>query len=370
MREDFRRFIRHRQPGRFLFLLPAVLAIPVGVYSPFGIWPWYFLPIYFGLPLVWAAFFKYAFRFARPFAVAGAAVCLVVWVSAATHRPELMFQPGSLVKTGVLLREDNTPVIDTLLAHGVNHVICDQGADFAPGTNGRDWIGERLTFESGLRINAIHPLTRRHPHLFAETKSADRVAYLFNRAYLFWDVTAADRPGYQPVTIDSLSRLFGPDYLGYERIELDNDVLFIPPPDHPSNSKGTWRVTGNRGGFFGRLHDHSISARADGPTYWSSGEPQAPGDFIQIDVGKIIPMRGVVMYHGTKTLDRPHAAKVFVSGDNEQWWEMGRLSYDPAARVTFWRHTDLFHARTIRIELTQPATPPESWWTVYEFWVV
>lgn len=365
LREDCQRFLRGHPPGRLLFILPAVLAVPVGVFSPFGIWPWYFLPLYVGLPLVWASFLKFSLRHARPIGLAAIPVCLTVWATGSLNRPDLMFQPGSLVQTGVILREDNGPVIDTLLKRGVDHVICDQGADFAPG---RDWIGERLTFESGLRITAINPLTRRHPHLFADTKTADRVAYLFRRSFLFWDLGHVNDLGYQAVTFDALARLFGPEYLNYTRVDLDNDVLFIPSPDHPSNGKGLWRVNTSREPWFlDRLHDHSISSRVYGPTYWSSGPPnQRPGDFIEIDIGRITPIRGIVMYHGVKTPDRPRSAEIHVSQDREQWWSMGRTEWDASASVTYWRHTETFFQRYVRIELTEPA---DAQWTIYELWI-
>ncbi|MFH1738175.1 MAG: discoidin domain-containing protein [bacterium] len=372
LRDDFREFIRGEPPGRFLFVLPALLSIPIGVLSPFGIWPWYFLPIYIGLPLVWASFLKFTFRYAYPVGLAAIAICLIVWIAGSATRSELMFQPSSLVKTGVTLRQDNTPIIQALLDHGVSHVICDQGADFATQSTGRDWMGERLTFESGLRINAIHPLTRRHPHLFADTVAADRVAYLFRNSYQFMDFNHLRDPGYQPVTFESLSGLFGPHFLNYTRLDLDNEVLFIPEPDHPSNGKGGWKVTSNREqNLVQRLHDHSISSRAYGPTYWTSGAPQTPGDYIEIDTGRIMPMQGIVMYHGVKTLDRPRSAMVLVSQDKETWWEMGPTGWEPLVSATYWKDVKKSYVRYIRVELRESPEPSgDYWWTIYELWII
>ena len=369
LREDFKKLIYERNPGRFLFVMPAFFAIPIGVWSPFGIWPWYFLPVYIALPLVWAAFFKFTFRFAKPVGLAGILICLFVWSSGSSARPELLFQPASLVRTGVILREDNQPIIKTLEKHGIDHVICDQGEDFGPQDIGRDWMGERLTFDSNLNITGIHPLSRRHPHLFADTATADRVAYIFRRSYRFFDFTHMHDEGYQPVTFDRLSQLFGVDYLNYSRVDLDNDVIFFPETDHPSNNKGLWKVTSNckKGWFTNRMHDNSISSRAYGPTYWSTGETQKPGQFFEIDIGRVIQIQGIVMYHGVKTLDHPKNAKIFVSQDREQWWEMGKTEWDQSNAITSWRHTDLFHARYVRVELTEPTN---SWWTVYEVWVI
>ncbi|HOE11246.1 MAG TPA: hypothetical protein PLQ35_01690 [bacterium] len=369
LREDWRALVRDRIPGRFLLILPSALAAPIGVLSPFGIWPWYFLPVYFGLPVVWGAAFYYLSRYCRPAAIAAVCVCLAVWAAGSTTRSELLFQPASLVKTGVTLRTDNKPLIDALQSAGISHAICDQGADFATQSTGRDWMGERLTFESGMRINAIDSLTRRHPHLVADTATANRVAYIFRRTYEFMDFNHLKDPGYQPVTFERLAALFGPHYLIYDRVDSENDVLFLPPIGHPSNGKGLWKVTTNReADFISRLHDHSISSRAYGPTYWTSGVPQTPGDFILIDTGRIMPMRGIVMYHGVKTLDRPYGAMVSVSQDGAQWWQMGPVGWDPGPSVSYWRHVEEFKARYIRVELTE--SHPEFWWTIYELWLI
>ena len=369
LREDLRNLLRHRIPGRFLFILPAVLAVPIGVLSPFGIWPWYFLPIYFGLPVLWGAVFHYLFQYSRPAAVAAACVCLAVWAAGSTTRSELLFQPASLVKTGVTLRVDNKPLIDTLQSAGISHAICDQGADFATQSTGRDWMGERLTFESGMTINAIDSLTRRHPHLVADTATADRVAYIFRSTYEFMDFNHLKDPGYQPVTFDRLAALFGPHYLHYERVDSENDVIFLPPRNHPSNGKGLWKVTTNREEeFISRLHDHSVSSRAYGPTYWTTGNPQTVGDFIQIDLGRIMPFQGIVMYHGVKTLDRPYGAMVSVSGDGTEWWQMGPTGWDPGPSVSYWKNDKEFNARYIRVQLTE--SHPEFWWTIYDLWLI
>jgi hypothetical protein len=46
---------------------------------------------------------------------------------------------------------------------------------------------------------------------------------------------------------------------------------------------------------------------------------------------------------------------------------MGRTAWDASASVTSWRHTEAFHARYIRIELTEPT---DTWWTIYELWII
>jgi type 1 glutamine amidotransferase len=119
-----------------------------------------------------------------------------------------------------------------------------------------------------------------------------------------------------------------------------------------------WIVSAAPGGDAGYAID------GDRATRWTTGVPQAEGQFFQIDLGAAQTFAGIVLDSGNHIFenDHPRGYEVWVSSDGEVW--SGPVAkgagMSPITDVTFTAQT----ARFIRI--TQVGSDPGYWWSIHE----
>lgn len=371
---DAKRFVRGEEATvPFLFALLACVSILVGVSGPFGIWPWYFLAVYPLVPFVLYEGIRFVGRRA-PVAVPLLVFC-VFFVNAhgTLTVAESMHHPTSLIKDGLLPAGDHRALLHELAARDIHAVICDQGMDIAKD-GGRDWLGERLTFESRGDANGIDVFSRRHSHLAARLHDTPRVAYLFHKDFIWWDASTVSHGEAMPLpmTFARLCRLFGPEFADYERIDVDPYVLFTPRVGSLAELKPFVVPRVSPGFFPERILDGEIGSRALGPSYWASGrgageDGQQVGDWVQFDLRERRPVKGLVLYHGIKASDRSGAARVEVSQDGENWFAAGPLEWFADPNASRWRAQQPVEVRYIRAILEENRP---NWWTIYEAWIL
>ncbi|WP_282945073.1 discoidin domain-containing protein [Cellulomonas endometrii] len=104
-----------------------------------------------------------------------------------------------------------------------------------------------------------------------------------------------------------------------------------------------------------------VAARAtdgDPATRWSSGRPQRPGDRLDVDLGRAVAVRAVVLDAGGG--DWPRGYAVEVSSDGSTWSEAVVRSGAGAVAAA---SLDGAPVRHLRVRLTEDAAP---WWSVAE----
>ena len=142
-----------------------------------------------------------------------------------------------------------------------------------------------------------------------------------------------------------------------------------PIPDAPAAPRSCdpagWSVTASTS------HPDDPPAHAiDGvpATRWSTGAPQSPGQWFQVDLGEVVTVDGLVIEHrfgSDGVTDYPRALDVLASNDGVQFGEplaSVTQSTDPGAPMTvsFEAHA----TRYLRLQLTQGAAEP--WWSIHE----
>ena len=98
----------------------------------------------------------------------------------------------------------------------------------------------------------------------------------------------------------------------------------------------------------------------DPGTRWSTGRPQRPGDALEIDLGRTVPVRGVVLDAGAGSAgDWPRGYEVLASPDGASWRPAAaaRAGAGQVAAAAL----DGAEVRYLRIRLTADADP---WWSV------
>jgi hypothetical protein len=102
----------------------------------------------------------------------------------------------------------------------------------------------------------------------------------------------------------------------------------------------------------------------DGATRWTTGAPQAEGQFFQIDLGGAQTFAGILLDSGNQSFenDYPRGYEVYVSSDGEAWSGLVAKGEGkgPVTDVTFSAQT----ARYIRI--VQTGSNPAYWWSIHE----
>jgi glucosylceramidase len=124
-----------------------------------------------------------------------------------------------------------------------------------------------------------------------------------------------------------------------------------------------WTATANPSGPTNSCCTGDVAANAadgDASTRYSTGEGQAPGQYLQVDFGKQIPARQVVFDTGVSTTDYPRGYAVQVSTDGTTW----------TTAVSDGQGTGQFttvnlNGRPIQdVRITLTATDANDWWSV------
>ena len=368
-----REFWRKGAPSAvFIFGLLAMASTFIGVRAQFGIWPWYFIAVY---PFLVLILYEGVRCFSCVMPMAGPVLwLLIVGVNAygSLQAAPVMHQPTSLLKQGVPLANDHTGLLKILEERGIHSLICDQGMDFTSTDPGRDWLGERITFESRGTVNAVDRFSRRHAHLAWRLHHAPRIAYLFHRKLLWWDAdpTRVGETDKFSMTFQKSARLLGPDFANYERVDIPPYALFLPRAGSIAEEKNQLSVIASKSPHLTeRILDGGIGSRNLSLAYWATGYGgQEPGDFIEVDLKRERNVSALVLYHGIKGYDRSGKARVELAVGEEPWRHAGYLDWHANPNASVWRIAGATAADRIRVTLEEAR--PDTWWTVYEAWAV
>jgi glucosylceramidase len=104
--------------------------------------------------------------------------------------------------------------------------------------------------------------------------------------------------------------------------------------------------------------DAGMLIDADGSTVWQSKEAQAPGQWVQVDLGKGQTFREVAVDSGGNLGDYAHGYEVAVSNDGSRWKTVASGVSTGQLSTTSVRPT---HARFIRVTQTGSAA---NWWSL------
>lgn len=337
--------------------------------APFGVWPWYAIPLYWVAPLAFFVVFQRLYRLIPAVGLAALALWGFALYSNLEGFSARLNNPSSLSYNGMIISPQFDETLDILRNHRIRYVICDQGFDISPDFAGRDWLGECLTFASNGEILAIDRLSRRIPDAAQEVMRSSRVAYLFHKDFYYNYPGLESLERYTPLTKAALRLLFSRDGVGYQRVEADDFVLYIPPDEQVRLSRYEWEIDSSHPVFLSAALDHNVSVRAYGrDTYWSSGYLPPEGGWLRASFLDIEKVERVVLFHGTKAKDHPYDNRVLIRGADGMQYDMGSLAYRGdmrASMITFEHPVD---AMDVEIR----SYPPEdnSWLTIFEMWVV
>jgi hypothetical protein len=96
-------------------------------------------------------------------------------------------------------------------------------------------------------------------------------------------------------------------------------------------------------------------------TRYSSGASQAPGQWVEVDMGQAETFDKVVLDSGSSTTDYAQSADVYVSSDGSTWTKVASIaSGQPVEVASFATQT----ARYIKVVNTGTAG---YWWSIAEF---
>jgi hypothetical protein len=349
--------------GIFFFSLFTILLV---TYSPFGVWPWYAIPLYFSLPFLFYVLCFALWTVSPSLSALVAGMYVVSVGSSLLDASPLYHQPSSVTQQGVLIPTTFEDIKAELAANDIDAVICDQGVDYTPNDAGRDWLGECLTFDSSLSVLGSNRLLRRFPELAQETLYSTRVGYMFHESFVFNHPPAGAVDSFFPFSTTNLDRLFL-DRLSYQKRSFPPYILYLPGDSSFPSDKPHWKIESSYPFFLGALHDHNISFRSYGrDAYWSSGEIREAGGWVKIHFPSQRLIQNLVLFHGTKKEDYPDQCAVsFLDGDNRKI-SLGFLSFDEIARCSFLSLDEPVHTRNLFLEVGSSAR--EHWWTVYEIW--
>ena len=351
-----------------LFLF-SLFTIAIGTLSPFGVWPWYFLPLYWILPVFLFVFSKNLLARSPALCLTASLFFLYPIVSAKSLSGPLLYEPSSLAAFGLALPTDFSTIQEQLRRHHVSFALADQGYDFSINELGKDWVGECLTYATDQQVDAIDRLSRRLPILAQQLMSAHRVGYVFHKSYYYNMPIQGKDQDYLPLSLENLDRLFGNAFLGYLRLDADPYILFVPPEKSQPSAKSDWSLSASYPIFLSAMNDHNISVRAFGrETYWSSDTIPKEGVWLSIRLPAPENVQRIVLFHGVKAKDYPKNNRVVGIDREGRDLELGSLAYFAEARASKLDLAQPLEVKEIKI-FVSPAGPSD-WLTIYELWIL
>ncbi|GAA0479471.1 glucosylceramidase [Paractinoplanes deccanensis] len=120
--------------------------------------------------------------------------------------------------------------------------------------------------------------------------------------------------------------------------------------DRPLDPAG-WTATGSG-------TDAALAVDDDAATRFTTGTPQRPGQYLQVDLGRVQPVGRIVFDTGASVGDTPRGWAISVSADGRRWAEVATGSGGQFASATLSRG----QFRHVRLTLT--AADPAAWWSV------
>ncbi len=355
---------------RYSVGLLSVITIVLGVYSPFGIWPWYFLPLYWALPVLLFTCLSRLWKWAPSFSALAFILYFLPIILGLELRSPFLFQASSLSASGLSIPTDFSKIIDTLKQEQIQYLLCDQGFDVNINDAGRDWLGECITFASSREIRAIDRLSRRVPVYAQEIMNAGRIGYLFHKHFFYSNLSLAEGNinGYAPLSISNIEELFGPRLLNYKKYTLDPYILFLPEREQSPMLKSHWTLNASNPVFLSAAADWNISVRAHSRhTYWSSGEIPESGAWFRVSFPEPTPVHKIILFHGTKVADYPRNNRVIVTNSLGVERSVGSLQYDPLSRTSSLTLEERVRGSSVRIETDR--SEDGTWLTIFELWI-
>ncbi|MBN2326552.1 MAG: hypothetical protein JXR73_05305 [Candidatus Omnitrophica bacterium] len=361
-------FLIRSNASRYSVFFFALLTVFFVSYSPFGIWPWYAIPLYWVFPLLLFVFVRFLWSFSPGASLAVFLLTALCFLSGFFHYNPMYHQPSSLSLQGMWIPPHFDSIKSLLHAKNIRYLLCDQGFDMSFNNAGRDWVGECLLFDSRGSLISVDRLSRRAPDDAQEIFNASRVGYLFHKDFYFNNPVPGSNPAnYSPIDLIYLKTLFGPRYLNYEYYEKDPYVLFLPREKSVGFLKEKWSLSSSNPIFLNASVDHNLCLRGVGrDAYWSSDFISDKGCTFQITFDKPKIMQNLLLFHGTKTSDRTKTNKVVITTDKQFSYDAGSLEYVPEIRSSYMRLPEPLSVA--KIEITVGATDDRSWWTLYEIW--
>lgn len=349
----------------WLFTLGTILLVS---YSPFGVWPWYAIPLYWSIPFLITALLYCIWNVSSGLAVTFLFVLIVSIASGLHSYSSFYHQPLSISYTGISLPTDFKEVKNILKINNIRYVLCDQGYDVSD-YGGRDWIGECLLYDSQSDLISVDRLTRRAPGFAYELMSGNQIAYLFHEDFYYNNPPDNRDEKYLPLTIDVFQRLFGPGLLEYKKYYIKPYFLYIPPAERRTMQKGKWKLDSSYPFMLSALTDHNISTRIyDAQAFWSSDRIPPSGAWIKVSFDKPKDVNRLVLFHGTKIGDIPLSDEVYVTNSSGERKLAGYLIFDTASRSSFIDFPDNNQVIEILIKVNKPHD--DSWWTIFEMWIL
>lgn len=218
------------------------------------------------------------------------------------------------------------------------------------------WLAPRLTFDARERIVVALPDGDRYPPYTAAVDATPGAGYLFQ--------------GGVPAWFEGSLRALG---AGYRMTTLHGYTVvhdFSPPPPTAPRMAGGWRVRAS-------VAPESAPNAVDGDpaTRWTTGRPQAPGEWLEVDLGAPVQVAGVGIVPGL-IHDLPRGLRVEGSLDGASWqpllilpelsgpfrFQNGAVRFDPSGPfIVRFPPVRLGHLR-----LVQTGQDPRYWWSVAE----
>ncbi|MFF2908378.1 discoidin domain-containing protein [Paenibacillus sp. NPDC057934] len=134
------------------------------------------------------------------------------------------------------------------------------------------------------------------------------------------------------------------------------------PSEAPENDapivldRAAWTVTGSTYGDSSLLN----ILDADKHTSWTTGAPQAAGQWLQVDLGSITSFKQIELDSSSRPDDYAAAYRVYASQDAKEWTEITSGTGSTAVQKLSFPEQQ---ARYFRIELTGPSN---YWWSISE----
>jgi glucosylceramidase len=124
-----------------------------------------------------------------------------------------------------------------------------------------------------------------------------------------------------------------------------------------------WTATASPGGPTDPCCTGDVASNAvdgDASTRYSTGEGQAPGQFLQVDFGKAVPARQIVFDTGVSTGDYPRGYAVQTSTNGTNWNTVLAAGQGTGQFTT----VDLPGSPVRYVRLTLTTADPSDWWSV------
>jgi len=349
----------------YLFSLSSILFV---FFSEKGIWPWYFIPLYWALPLLFFVLFQWIYSFSPALFFGSFLILFFSLFSTFFKISPFLFQPASLSFSCLPLPPDFNSAEELFSDNNIRYVICDQGYDTSLNVSGRDWIGECLTYHSNFNRIANDRILRRLPSLSMELMRSNHVAYLFHKHY-YYNFPENDFSNYIPLSIGNLDRLFSSDFLDYEKYENGAFNIYLPKKFFSPVRKDLWRLSSSNPFFLNASSDHNISVRAYGSDgYWSSDVIPDLGTRFSITMNKTTQISKIILFHGTKRYDYPRENNVVSVNEEGEHVYIGKLTYDIESRSSILLLDEPVFSKELLI--TVYPVKGDFWLTIFEIWIL